>query len=234
MNKLAISCDLDDTIMPNHFSYTEAKNNVAKRIIKDNPDLTKGEIINKIDNNDIKRHRENGITKDRFANALIDTVEFYYDDCTEEVREFAQIEGMRPVKTPDEYNNVGKYDGWNILKDTIDELADIKVLITAGAKSVQDNKIDGLNIRDYFNTIHIVDSGKKSKPLEDLSYKYETVVHIGNSLESDIKPAEKVGINAIHIQTSDWRSDYDVKNNSKVWKTENLDGASAILKNKYS
>jgi FMN phosphatase YigB (HAD superfamily) len=81
--------------------------------------------------------------------------------------------------------------------------------------------------------VNIVDSDCEDEPLKRLNNKFDDVVHIGNSLRSDIKPAEKVGIDAIHIKNSDWIGDYEIKNNSNVWQVDNLIQAANILENKY-
>lgn len=233
MSKLAVSCDLDDTIMPNHFNYELAKDNVSSKILENRKDLDKSEVIDKINEFDKKRHRKNGITKERFANGLVDAVKYYVDNYTEDLIDYAYSEGMRPMKSPKEYNNVGTYDHWSEFAKIMNKVATHTVLTTAGIEDVQKNKIDGLGLESHFNELNIVDSGCKDEPLRRLNNEFESVIHIGNSLHSDIKPAEEVGIDAIHIKNSDWLGDYKIKNNSNVWQVDNLIQAANILENKY-
>lgn len=234
MNKVAVSCDLDDTIMPNHFNYEKAKDNVCNIILDHNNNLDKEDILEKINEFDMKRHRKNGITKTRFANSLVDCVDYFIKDCSENIRNKAYSEGMRPIKSPEEYNKVGTYDGWPEFAEVMNDVSDYTVLITVGVRDVQNNKISGLGLKSHFNSVHIVDSGGKQNPLSDLSDKYDKVVHVGNSLQSDIKPADDADVDAIHIKNSDWLGDYEPSDSMNLWEANSLIEASRILRENYT
>lgn len=75
-------------------------------------------------------------------------------------------------------------------------------LVTNGARETQQTKLEVLGIEDYFQTAVFATPEEALKPepepfywaLQDLGVPPERAVHVGNSLESDVKGASAAGL----------------------------------------
>ncbi|MEB7792178.1 HAD family hydrolase [Enterococcus faecalis] len=84
------------------------------------------------------------------------------------------------------------------------------VMLTNGFSNEQNLKINKLGFKDYFSKIYISEDIGIEKPdirvfqriLTDKNISPENVLMIGDSLDNDILPAEKIGINTLHLNYS--------------------------------
>jgi putative hydrolase of the HAD superfamily len=80
-----------------------------------------------------------------------------------------------------------------------------KYLVTTGFIQLQQSKIDGLNIRNDFKEIHIIDPATTDKTKKDVfadiiarnSYHINDVLVVGDDLHSEIKAAQDLGITVV-------------------------------------
>lgn len=78
-------------------------------------------------------------------------------------------------------------------------------VLTAGEETIQHRKVENADLGRYFSHVEVVPNDKELY-LAKLAEKFgsENVVMIGNSARSDINPALKAGVKAIHIPRSTW------------------------------
>lgn len=223
-DSIAVSIDLDDTLIPTHFLFENAKDQFVTLIQSESTaDLSASKILDVLERIDIEHHDSMGITKDRFALSMVESSVKLLDDPSDSVKNNAFEIGMSPIKTVEEYRNIGVLDGYSEFCEKVNQVKDHSELVTVGDETVQYNKIKAFNLREKFDTVSVVNSGNKSDPLSRMKREYDRVVHIGNSLQSDIKPADELGIHAIHINNSDWLGEYTPQNaNSTIHSVESL------------
>lgn len=80
-------------------------------------------------------------------------------------------------------------------------------IITSGERWVQERRLEAFKFRKRFSRIVIVDR-KSPKVFDDFCLE-ERVDRdqswvVGDSLRSDIKPAIKVGLRAVHFEAANW------------------------------
>ena len=229
MRKIAISCDLDDTLAKDQAHYEDAKQELVNLLHHNGCSMEKEDIIDHLDDIDQENYERVGVTKTRFAESCMQTaVDLVGHNISQEAWQI-----VRSVfKTSNEYGEIGTFKGYDELISTISNF-DYTTVVTAGVKDVQENKIEGLGLRDDFDSVNIVDSGSKKEVFEKLDEEYDTVIHIGNSLRSDIEPATSVGIDAIYINTKDWNNWKKDENEYNIMNADTLCQCSELLKLKY-
>lgn len=225
---LAISCDLDDTLIPTHFLFEKAKEDFVS-LVQSETTLDTEQIRETLESIDKEMYSKKGITKDRFALSMRETVLEIVEEPSDSLLEKAFDIGMNPIKTPEEYAEIGVLEGYETFCSTVGEVADHCEVVTVGVDEIQKNKINAVGVNEKFDTISIMDSGEKEKPLNRMQKNHDIVIHIGNSLRSDIKPADKLGIHSIHVTNSDWLGDYTPENPEKIEKAESLIEAGELL-----
>ncbi|MCX7712186.1 MAG: HAD family hydrolase [Chthoniobacterales bacterium] len=108
------------------------------------------------------------------------------------------------------YSEVRRREG-RLLPNALDCLAQIKKigckvgLLTNGAPSIQNAKIDAVNLRDFFDAIVISGEFMIGKPeakifeilLKKLGVEVKEAVMVGNSLARDIAGAQSLGLRSI-------------------------------------
>ncbi len=83
-------------------------------------------------------------------------------------------------------------------------------LLTAGVEKVQWPKVEGLQLYRFIpeDNMYVVQYDKMEK-LEELAEKYgeDRVVMVGNSLNSDMAPAQEAGVGRVYFHYHDWEHD---------------------------
>lgn len=214
----AISCDLDDTLAPDQKHYDKAKDELAELIQDYGCSKSKKEIIEYLDDIDADNYEEMGVTKTRFAQSCHQTaIELVGTQAGQEAWNI----GRSVFMNPEEYGEIGTFEGYAEFIEAIQANADHSLVLTAGVKDIQKDKVNGLELHNDFDEIKIVPSGGKQNVLEQLDSKYDQVIHIGNSARSDIEPALDAGVSAIHINTNDWLADQEQEFDT-IWSTDCL------------
>lgn len=229
MNKIAISCDLDDTLAKDQEHYEDAKRTLVNLLHHNGCSMTKEEIINHLDEVDRENYERVGVTKTRFAESCMQTA---VDLVGHNIAQEAWQIGRDVFKSADKYGEIGTFNGYDELISTISNFS-YTTVVTAGVEDIQENKIEGLGLRDDFDSVNIVSSGSKKEVFEKLDTEYNTVIHIGNSLRSDIEPATSVGIDAIHINTNDWNNWNKDESKYNIMKANSLSECAELLKLNY-
>lgn len=124
----------------------------------------------------------------------------------------------------------------NLFPETVETLNNLKGfyklgLITNGAPDLQWKKINGSNIRHYFDCINISGELGFTKPderiflaaLDSLKTTKSKTVMIGDTLKSDIKGAQNSGIKSIWVnrnksKAEDIKPDYEITNLSEIFR----------------
>lgn len=78
-----------------------------------------------------------------------------------------------------------------------------KVLVTRGNPILQNKKIDGLGIREYFSEIHMceTDDGKRHLFKEIIERLHPTMtIAIGNRIDAEIRYGKEFGATTIHFK----------------------------------
>lgn len=229
MSEIAISCDLDDTLAPDQVHYEKAKDELAYLIQDNGCGMSKDEIIEYLDEIDGENYEKIGVTKTRFARSCHQTaVELVGTSIAQDAWQI----GRSVFMTEEEYGEIGTFDGFKCLVDVVNKSSH-SVVVTAGVKDVQERKIKGTDLQEHFDNVKIVTSGSKKDVLDSLNDEFDTVVHIGNSVRSDIKPAQNAGINAIHVDTKDWLADSD-DDMPDVWSVNCLYECSNLLQEEFA
>jgi putative hydrolase of the HAD superfamily len=123
-----------------------------------------------------------------------------------------------------------------LFPETIDTLNRLKGtwrlgLITNGAPDLQWKKINGSNLKRYFDCIIISGDYGFAKPvkrlflaaLNELQASKSSTIMVGDSLQTDIKGAQNIGIKSIWInrsnsQIGDIKSDYEITNLTEMFE----------------
>lgn len=92
------------------------------------------------------------------------------------------------------------------------------VIVTNWFSDIQSKRLESMGLIKYFKEIYSADQ-YKSKPNKEIfinacgDYKKEECLMIGDSIEKDIEGALNAGIDAIHVNHSDIKSEYkEIKN----------------------
>jgi len=164
------------------------------------------EIVDKqteIDINLINEYNKKGkgFCLERFPDSFVLTLERFYKNAS--TSDKAEV-----IEIAKEFMNIkaGLYDGVEETLDFLVKQKDELVLLTKGDPKLQNKKIKINNLDRWFKEIYIRLDEKAPKIFEKLGrgYKKEEVYSIGDSINSDINPALKVGYKAIHIPQNTW------------------------------
>lgn len=105
-----------------------------------------------------------------------------------------------------DHSNVRFLDGAAEALESVSERYPL-ALVTNGGPDMQDQKIDGLGIRDYFETVvyagHDVPAKPDPEPFEraltDLETTADRSLYVGNNYESDVLGAANAGMQSILV-----------------------------------
>lgn len=109
-----------------------------------------------------------------------------------------------------------KYSLFEDVKETLSAIKQRKICVTRGDYDIQMYKITNTKLDHYFDEIEIVDL-KTEETYANLIKKYnlkpEETIMIGDSLMNDIKPAMAVGLGGIHVtsyseQIGEWENSH--------------------------
>lgn len=227
--KLTVIFDGDDTLWKTQQFYEAAKEAWVKLLEKYKLGSTKDAVL--LDAFDASRVAISGLTFDRFQESmLLYTAQLvgaknkkWTVDLENKVRKIASIAKTPPV----------------LFEDTLPVLETLMkkvnlILFTSGDNTTQWNKIFSLNIRKYFDYVHVTDK-KDTASFEFLMHEHKlnppSTWMIGNSPKSDILPALEVGFNAILVENDTWYYDKTMLpyNESRFFQVKTLKQAMKIV-----
>lgn len=193
--------DLDDTLIHTHMVYLQVTAEIIDRMEELN--ICDDNLYYTLDSYDRETVEDDGCFKqDAFPRAVQKTYDFYCqklnleyrDEVAEELNQIAwQINSL-------------KYEAVEGAKLLLDKLAESQkytmVLLTRGDEELQNKKVKDNDLQNYFDEI-IVTPNKTAAVFGDIIAKYgvcsaDTWI-IGNSMRSEIIPAQQLG--AKHILT---------------------------------
>lgn len=202
MGKLrAIYIDLDDTLVATQKLYDDAITTFARRLQRKGADFKK--VVETVKKHSRDMFQTHGYSKERFPAAFEKTL-----------KEFSPHAGAW------EYTSARKL-AENVFKAEAEVYPEVSAaliklsryfdvhLVTQGDEEVQKKRISDLPFRHLFDSTNIVAAKSKDefeKLMKKHGYKPDEVTMIGDSLKSDIKPAQAAGMGAVLIPRNNWKA----------------------------
>ena len=226
MNNLFIF-DLDDTLIVSEFYYNLAIVDFLRytlvRLSSKCPDIPY--VAKKFERLDRKQFANVGTDGDRFQLSLAIT---YRQICrklriTDPEGEQALLRIGDTALASSNWMNDAFYPGAIETLDYLTLQQDHLALLTWGDFAVQQGKINAAGIKRWFNPtdILITQENKTARHMLNIAAGYDPrrVFMVGNSKESDVRPAIEAGINVIYIPGATWHYD---RNRAKLPEYEYL------------
>ena len=220
MNKLFL-IDLDDTLIYTHIHYMRAQNEFAEFILDSfgNSRYSSDDIVKM----QLKRQME------LVKKAGFDTEVFpqsFKDVYVEIGKEFGMNSGEivsgsnrmyeigKTVFDEKRWKVAGMYSGAEDTLEFLTNMGDELALVTLGDSKMQNRKVEVMGLERWFSeNIHVVLREKGSKISELSSGRNKNSVYfVGNSYNSDIRPALDAGIRGIYIPQDLWSHDGHLEN----------------------
>lgn len=206
-----VTVDLDDTLLETSIDYMHSKAQFGQ-YMQSQFNIESQEAIETLEQKDKLLVQEEGLTIERYPKAFRYAVDELVQNATTEIKSHVETLGYQTYKSVSEYQERGFMNG---AEEMITHLqnADELHLVTVGDPAAQLPKIEALNLRNWFNDIHIasLDEGKSgtfNDILSNTTHTNENFVHIGNSASSDVEATLSIGGTAVYIsETTDWLSD---------------------------
>jgi len=207
--------DMDNTLINTEPLYVNASNQFAK--LMEEYGRCDREEVKRVQNKiDAELFTQFGYSTDRFAESFERTVRemlsigiYRSNDNFRELHREELIKLARKIAMSvfDQKSIEYSYSADVVRK--IAEAGYKVAVITAGERWVQIKRFDDLTIRNLFHDCWVV-LRKDERVFSDFCIKHDVDIlnswMIGDSLKSDIIPASNIGLNAIHLQTSNWES----------------------------
>lgn len=192
----AVVFDLDDTLISEKEYIRSGFRQVSKKIAEKN-------FLDKENVYELMLDTFNEDSKNVF-NRVLDKLNIQY-----EIEDIKELINFYRGHMPD----IKLYEDAKYILDTL-KAKGIKLgMITDGYKITQRNKLEALNIGDYFEYIVVTDElGREfwkphQKPYEiikeKLGLEYENMVYVGDNVSKDFVTANKLGMNTIFINRED-------------------------------
>ena len=198
--------DLDDTLIHCNKYFNEILSRFADWMIARFQGTTRDEVLEKQVEFDLAGVRKVGFVKDRFPESLVETYD-YFSALTGRTARDQERNELRELGY-DVYDQ--QYEPYPDMEETLETLkaqGHKLCLYTGGDRDVQQAKVNQLGLKRFFEGRIYVERRKDEQAMERLlrstdSDRSKTWM-IGNSARTDILPALKSGIHAIHIPTAD-------------------------------
>lgn len=191
----AICLDMDDTLIVNQELYTYARAMLEGYLT--HYDVKPEDVAAVFADIEKDNYKTMGISIARYPLSFEQTLLHFIPDADAamiaHVRDFAErvFRTVADVKPG--------------ISEALDILARIAPLhiVTGGADTVQQFRIDNLPFKDKFNSFTIIPSKNKdvyTRVAQDLGLKPSEILMIGDSLRSDVLPAVDAGMRAVWIE----------------------------------
>lgn len=200
--------DMDNTLIDTEPLYTNASKRFGDLMasLKFDRDV----VMKKQDEIDAGLFEEFGYSTDRFAESFERTARYFMDtrDLAQCVRDDTVKQARQIAMDVFEQTSI-EYDyAAGVVRQMANSGFKVAV-VTAGERWVQIKRFDDLTMRNLFHDCWVV-LKKTSDVFEDFCIKHnvdkENSWMIGDSIRSDILSSHAAGLNAIHLDTSNWGS----------------------------
>lgn len=205
MEPLELGFDLDDTLIPNAYSYNRPMWQcgliISKALGYKSPypvDLLK--LHYEVDSGMVQSH---GLSQDRFPESWVRT----YEIVCERARVAPRANVKRLLHGTAAQFREGPYKPFRGVKRTLILLRGMKHrlhLITAGDARLQERKIKESGLGPMFHSIAITDVDKRPALAKIAGASPRRAVMVGDSKKSDILPAIELGMIAVHVPSQTW------------------------------
>jgi len=219
--------DGDDTLWKTQELYDAAKRHFVTLLRAQG--FFEPNIINILDEIDVRQVKSKGFVIDRFQDSMIKTYVFL---CELEQRQSNQEinVAIKSICTP----LLGSHQ---LYKDAINVLQSLSfhyslVLATKGDILAQKEKINQLGVHQFFKQIYILAQKTEleySQIIDDQRIRKDNVWVVGNSVKSDINPALRLGLRAILISRGSWLYEEDLLLCGDVARVDSLTEAAHII-----
>lgn len=200
--------DLDDTLIKTSEIFNQARKEFYHSVSE--LGFSREEVLEKLDEIDIRHIHEQGFSKERYPLSLIKTYHYYCKksgkrtshEMEKRILNIGQDvfqQKPRPVQ--------GVREVLNYLKNHYQ-----LILATLGDKDIQQKKVHDLGLESYFASVYIMrykNIEEYQQILENHQLKKEDTWLIGNSVRSDLNPGLKLGLNCILIPATTWKFEED-------------------------
>ncbi len=237
--KKQIFFDLDDTLIDDSYKFEITSCDATKAIIlgfeTDSPSID--EIVQEFRRIDTERVKtlppEERFLPTRFTTSWHLTYDFLCDKYKKPNKRATHmmLEGLALQNFEPPYF---------IIPSAVDVLIDLLHvgkcelrILSAGDPQIQERKVDMTDLTKHFASRHFFPDGNKYPSLEEAAKEFgpKNVWMIGNSLNSDINPALRAGVNAIYIPRGSWTVLHAEPLNDKYVELKNISEVPRTLEN---
>ncbi len=206
--------DLDDTLIDTTSLYEDCRTNYCD-YLNDKYGFDTDKVEKLIINMDNNLFDSMGLSKERFPKSFVLTANELLKNKKninlQSEKQIAYEFATDVYLTDEEYARNGFIENAEKMLNKLNEKYDRLHLLTVGVPSVQNPKINALNLDNWFNSIHIEKLHGKKDRLNNLKSTYDIneIVHIGNSEKSDVQAAINANVKSIYIPNSQWMGTTD-------------------------
>lgn len=205
--KQQIMFDLDDTLIycnKYFFHVIEQFVDAMTSWFGHRPPVTAQAVRDKQTEMDVALIDQTGFKSEHFPQSFLETYA-YFSDLTGRARAKSEEQFLWKLGLGVYEHETEPYPN---MKDTLERLADAGHelhLYTGGETKIQKRKIDAMGLEQYFGPRIYIRQLKNNEALERIlaegAFDRERTWMIGNSIRTDVVPALKAGIHAIHIRS---------------------------------
>lgn len=219
-----ISIDLDDTIIMTQDDFSSARVWFAEYVSdRYDVDYDNAKSVQSQKSKDLLN--KYGLSTQRFPNACVEALEDLVGNPSQTDKDRVFEIGRSAFKTEYQYKKRGYRKGSLDLLNLCKDISDHLVLLTSGDDTQQMRKVRALNLQEQFDEIRIVGMDEKHLSLTNLKESSEKTIHIGNSASSDVRAAQKAGVECLYIPESEWRESESIKRKESVHVAKSMDDA---------
>jgi putative hydrolase of the HAD superfamily len=196
----AVLLDMDNTLIETQTLYSEGKAALGRLVMGFGP-FTPEEVLAYVERRQIELFPLYGYKAELLPTAFADTLLYFVKDARP-----AEIEEARTIALNVYARDAEVKQGVESALRMLSAHFEIH-LLTAGDHAVQRRRIEALPFKHVFRKTFVVpekDRATFRAVLKDIGCRPHEAVMIGDSLKSDIVPAVKVGMYAIHIESNNW------------------------------
>jgi putative hydrolase of the HAD superfamily len=201
---MIIFVDGDDTLWQTGHMYDQARQEFAE-IVGEASGHPAKEIYDFHIALDVRNIAKSGFGKDRFADSMLIAARHYLGTIPAAMEQQLWTIGHSPFTLVSPVQPHADYFLHAF------KAADIPVvLLTAGDPDIQNQRVQAFPLRNLLYAARIVDykdAQELRAAVEDYGYCRDNTWMVGNSYESDIKPALEVGVHPAWLKTYAWAFD---------------------------